>query len=85
VVPNVPVEVRFSCATLTVPLDHGLLPGPPGQGRLALRVAMADNVDAPRGVLFWLVAGRASPGWRWRPTSPAASTRPCCATTDWCS
>jgi pimeloyl-ACP methyl ester carboxylesterase len=62
VVPNVPVEIRFSCATLSVPLDHGLLSGPPTQGRLALRVAMADNVDAPRGVLFWLVGGPGEPG-----------------------
>ena len=62
VVPNVPVDVRFSCATLTVPLDHGLLPGPPAEGRLALRVAMTDNADAPRGVLVWLVGGPGEPG-----------------------
>src|SRR5882757_898600 len=62
VVANVPVEVRFSCATLTVPLDHGLLPGPRAEGQLALPVAIADNADAPRGVLVWLVGGPGEPG-----------------------
>ncbi|HEX4246393.1 MAG TPA: alpha/beta hydrolase, partial [Pseudonocardia sp.] len=43
VVPNVPVEIRFSCATLTVPLDHGLLPGPPGAVTACARDLGADR------------------------------------------
>jgi len=62
VVPNVPVRIDFSCATLAVPLDHGLLPGPQTAGQLSLKVSMANNVDAPRGVLVWLVGGPGTPG-----------------------
>jgi len=62
VIPNVPVRIDFSCATLTVPLDHGLLPGPPAAGQLSLKVSVANNVDAPRGVLVWLVGGPGTPG-----------------------
>jgi pimeloyl-ACP methyl ester carboxylesterase len=62
VVPNVPVDVAFSCGSLDVPLDHGLEPGPKADGRLTLRVAVADNADAPRGVLVWLVGGPGEPG-----------------------
>jgi pimeloyl-ACP methyl ester carboxylesterase len=62
VVPNVPVDIAFSCGSLEVPLDHGLLPGPRTDGRLTLRVAVADNADAPRGVLVWLVGGPGEPG-----------------------
>jgi len=62
VVPNVPVRIDFSCATLAVPLDHGLLPGSRAEGHLSLKVSMANNVDAPRGVLVWLVGGPGTPG-----------------------
>lgn len=52
----------FSCATLTVPLDHaGLRPGPRFDGQLTLQVAMADNADAPRGVLVFLTGGPGQP------------------------
>ncbi|WP_328876394.1 alpha/beta hydrolase [Streptomyces sp. NBC_00287] len=48
----------FTCATLTVPLDHsGRAPG-----RLGLKVAMADNAKAPRGVLLFLTGGPGQPG-----------------------
>lgn len=48
----------FSCATLTVPLDHsGRTPG-----RLGLKVAMADNAEAPKGVLLFLTGGPGQPG-----------------------
>ncbi|MGH3833256.1 MAG: alpha/beta fold hydrolase [Pseudonocardiaceae bacterium] len=58
-----PGGVTFSCATLSVPLDHaGLRAGPQRPGRLSLRVAMADNTTAPRGVLVWLVGGPGEPG-----------------------
>ncbi|MER6982430.1 alpha/beta fold hydrolase [Streptomyces carpinensis] len=48
----------FTCATLTVPLDHG------GDvpGRLGLKVATADNVKAPKGVLLFLTGGPGQPG-----------------------
>jgi pimeloyl-ACP methyl ester carboxylesterase len=48
----------FTCATLRVPLDRS------GQqpGRLALRVAAADNAAAPRGVLLVLTGGPGQPG-----------------------
>jgi len=56
-------SVAFSCATLTVPLDHaGLHPGPPSAGQLTLQVAMADNANAPRGVLIFLTGGPGQPG-----------------------
>ncbi|MFI1538242.1 alpha/beta fold hydrolase [Streptomyces anandii] len=48
----------FTCATLTVPLDHS--GGTPG--RLGLKVAMADNVRAPKGVLLFLTGGPGQPG-----------------------
>ncbi|MCT7352325.1 alpha/beta hydrolase [Streptomyces sp. 15-116A] len=48
----------FTCATLTVPLDHrGRTPG-----RLGLKVAMADNAEAPKGVLLFLTGGPGQPG-----------------------
>jgi hypothetical protein len=44
-----PGSVTFSCATLTVPMDHaGLRAAPPQPGQLSLQVAMADNTTAPR-------------------------------------
>jgi pimeloyl-ACP methyl ester carboxylesterase len=56
-------SVTFSCATLTVPLDRAALhPGPPSAGQLTLQVAMADNADAPRGVLIFLTGGPGQPG-----------------------
>ncbi|HEX7298862.1 MAG TPA: alpha/beta fold hydrolase, partial [Solirubrobacteraceae bacterium] len=43
----------FTCSTLRVPLDHGgRVPG-----TVDLRVAAADNADAPRGVLVVLTGG----------------------------
>ncbi|MGH3866419.1 MAG: alpha/beta fold hydrolase [Pseudonocardiaceae bacterium] len=58
-----PGGVTFSCATLSVPLDHaGLRAAPPQSGQLSLQVAMADNTTAPRGVLVWLVGGPGEPG-----------------------
>jgi pimeloyl-ACP methyl ester carboxylesterase len=58
-----PGGVAFSCAMLTVPLDHAGLRAPSQQpGQLSLPVAMADNVTAPRGVLVWLVGGPGAPG-----------------------
>ncbi len=48
----------YTCATLTVPLDHG--GGVPG--RLGLKVAMADNTRAPKGVLLFLTGGPGQPG-----------------------
>ncbi|OIJ92107.1 hypothetical protein BIV24_14905 [Streptomyces colonosanans] len=48
----------FSCAMLTVPLAHG--GGVPG--RLRLKVAMADNTKAPKGVLLFLTGGPGQPG-----------------------
>lgn len=48
----------FTCSYLTVPLDRsGRRPG-----TLRLRVAVADNVDAPRGVLMVLAGGPGQPG-----------------------
>lgn len=48
----------FTCSTLRVPLDHdGARPG-----MLRLRVAAADNADAPRGVLLFLTGGPGQPG-----------------------
>lgn len=48
----------FTCATLTVPLDHGGAV----RGRLGLKVAMGDNADAPKGVLLFLTGGPGQPG-----------------------
>ncbi|MGH3513687.1 MAG: alpha/beta fold hydrolase [Pseudonocardiaceae bacterium] len=57
------VGVTFSCARLSVPLDHaGLRAAPQQPGQLSLQVAMADNTTAPRGVLMWLVGGPGEPG-----------------------
>jgi pimeloyl-ACP methyl ester carboxylesterase len=48
----------FTCSTLTVPLDHrGRTPG-----SLRLQVAVADNADAPKGVLLFLTGGPGQPG-----------------------
>jgi pimeloyl-ACP methyl ester carboxylesterase len=61
--PRSPGGVTFSCATLTVPLDHpGLHPGPEPAGQLSLQVVMADNANAPRGVLVFLTGGPGQPG-----------------------
>jgi pimeloyl-ACP methyl ester carboxylesterase len=58
-----PGGVTFSCATLTVPLDHaGLRAGLRQPRRLSLQVATAENTTAPRGVLVWLVGGPGVPG-----------------------
>ncbi|MGH3721963.1 MAG: alpha/beta fold hydrolase [Pseudonocardiaceae bacterium] len=58
-----PGGVTFSCATLSVPLDHaGPRAAAQQPGRLSLQVAMADNTTAPRGVLVWLVGGPGEPG-----------------------
>jgi pimeloyl-ACP methyl ester carboxylesterase len=48
----------FTCAYLTVPLDRGgRVPG-----TLRLKVAMANNVTAPRGTLLFLTGGPGQPG-----------------------
>src|SRR5256714_2987537 len=53
-----PDVADFTCAYLTVPLDHrGTVPG-----RLRLRVAVAGNTNAPRGVLLVLTGGPGEPG-----------------------
>ncbi len=58
-----PGGVTFSCARLTVPLDHpGLRAQPRHSGELALPVAVSDNVGAPRGVLIRLTGGPGQPG-----------------------
>jgi pimeloyl-ACP methyl ester carboxylesterase len=58
-----PGGVTFSCATLTVPVDHpGLRAAPRYPGQLSLPVAISDNAAAPRGVLVWLVGGPGTPG-----------------------
>jgi pimeloyl-ACP methyl ester carboxylesterase len=59
-----PSGIRFQCSTLTVPLDHGLLPGPRAPGQLVLQVAMTDNPAPARGVLMWLVGGPGEAGSR---------------------
>jgi pimeloyl-ACP methyl ester carboxylesterase len=48
----------FSCGVLTVPLDHS----GHARGTLDLRVAVADNAAAPRGVLLVLSGGPGQPG-----------------------
>jgi pimeloyl-ACP methyl ester carboxylesterase len=48
----------FSCATLRVPLDHSHQ----APGTLDLKVALADNKDAPRGILLVLAGGPGQPG-----------------------
>jgi pimeloyl-ACP methyl ester carboxylesterase len=61
-----PTDPGFTCATLTVPLDHRLKrtgpPQAPVADRIGLRVAVADNADAPRGVLLFLTGGPGQPG-----------------------
>lgn len=53
-----PCFTDFTCAYLTVPLDRtGHVPG-----TLRLRVAMGNNVDAPRGTLLFLTGGPGQPG-----------------------
>jgi pimeloyl-ACP methyl ester carboxylesterase len=53
-----PCFTNFTCAHLTVPLDRaGRVPG-----TLRLRVAMANNVTAPRGTLLFLTGGPGQPG-----------------------
>ena len=49
---------RTTCGYLEVPLDRG--GSVPDQ--LRLKVAMADNADAPRGVLLLLAGGPGQPG-----------------------
>ena len=52
-----PGSPGFTCSTLDVPLDHsGRRPG-----TLHLRVAVADNVRAPRGVLLVIAGGPGQP------------------------
>jgi pimeloyl-ACP methyl ester carboxylesterase len=52
-----PGSPGFTCSTLDVPLDHtGRRPG-----TLHLRVAAADNVRAPRGVLLVIAGGPGQP------------------------
>ncbi|SDX33417.1 alpha/beta hydrolase fold [Amycolatopsis xylanica] len=51
-------DAKFTCSTLTVPLDYrGHRPG-----TLKLQVATANNVDAPKGVLLFLTGGPGQPG-----------------------
>jgi pimeloyl-ACP methyl ester carboxylesterase len=58
----------FTCSTLRVPLDRsGRL-----RGTLDLNVAVADNRDAPRGVLLFLTGGPGQPGV---PSVPRISQR----------
>ncbi len=56
----IPCEVPdgFACRTLAVPLDHN----GNRSGTLKLRVAAANNVKAPRGVLVLLTGGPGQPG-----------------------
>ncbi|OXM42732.1 esterase, partial [Amycolatopsis thailandensis] len=51
-------DARFTCSTLTVPLDHRGRT----RGTLKLQVATANNADAPRGVLLFLTGGPGQPG-----------------------
>ena len=53
-----PCFTDFTCAQLTVPLDRsGRM-----SGTLRLRVAMGNNVTAPRGTLLFLTGGPGQPG-----------------------
>jgi pimeloyl-ACP methyl ester carboxylesterase len=55
----------FTCSTLVVPLDHsGRTPG-----ELRLSVAVADNADAPKGVLVALTGGPGQGGVAFVPRS----------------
>ncbi|GAB3742298.1 alpha/beta fold hydrolase [Amycolatopsis oliviviridis] len=51
-------DARFTCSTLTVPLDHRGRT----RGTLKLQVATANNADAPREVLLFLTGGPGQPG-----------------------
>jgi len=53
-----PNAAGFTCSTLAVPLDYT------GEqsGSLQLDVAVADNADAPRGVLLVIAGGPGQPG-----------------------
>ncbi len=51
-------EAGYTCGTLDVPLDRAH----PARGTLHLRVGMANNVHAPRGVLLVLSGGPGQPG-----------------------
>ena len=53
-----PNATGFTCSTLTVPLDYTGRSG----GSLQLQVAVADNADAPRGVLLVIAGGPGQPG-----------------------
>jgi pimeloyl-ACP methyl ester carboxylesterase len=53
-----PEITTFTCAYLTVPRDRG----DHRSGTLRLRVAVAGNADAPRGVLMVLSGGPGQPG-----------------------
>jgi pimeloyl-ACP methyl ester carboxylesterase len=48
----------YTCSTLVVPLDNSRR----RRGVLRLRVAAADNVRAPRGVLLFITGGPGQPG-----------------------
>lgn len=48
----------FSCGTFEVPVDRA----DPSRGNLSLNVAVADNADAPKGVLVLLTGGPGQPG-----------------------
>ena len=53
-----PEAAGFTCSTLTVPLDYT----GESDGSLQLQVAVADNADAPRGVLLVIAGGPGQPG-----------------------
>jgi pimeloyl-ACP methyl ester carboxylesterase len=53
-----PGATAFSCATLTVPLDHSGR----AAGSLPLRVAVGGNANAPKGDLIFLTGGPGQPG-----------------------
>jgi pimeloyl-ACP methyl ester carboxylesterase len=57
-----PGGLRMICGEFTVPLDHGLFPGPRTPGSLTLPVAITDNPAPPRGDLVWLAGGPGQPG-----------------------
>jgi pimeloyl-ACP methyl ester carboxylesterase len=59
-----PDGLRFTCSTLTVPVDQGLTPGSRVPGQLDLQVAASVNPHPARGVLVWLVGGPGEPGSR---------------------
>jgi pimeloyl-ACP methyl ester carboxylesterase len=53
-----PDQPDFTCATLTVPIDHtGRVPGSRN-----LQVATENDVNAPKGVLLFLTGGPGQPG-----------------------